>query len=354
MQTNRKVTLSKRLISKGRKSLFLSYRIGKVRRRENLHIFIEPTNGDQLVRNENLKKMMLAEAIRDKREREILMAESGIEIKSEPVVIPFQDYAKKKLSEIKVRHTFSNYQNTIRKMLVFAPNITIPEINRDFFVKFRDWLQANGLKESSTIIAMQEVKKILNCAVIDGIIPSAPLLKGVFPTAKSAQKVFLTIDEIKALIEAPCGNESLKMGFLFCCFTGLRYCDCLRLRPSDLDGDIISIRMQKTGEIVRIPIGANAKKFLPEVEGNGRFFTFSSNNNAANQCLRNWAQRAGLKKHISFHVSRHTFAVLMLSNDVDIYSVSKLLGHVDLKSTQVYAKLVDEQRKKAVDAIPSI
>lgn len=65
-------------------------------------------------------------------------------------------------------------------------------------------------------------------------------------------------------------------------------------------------------------------------------------------------KKSGIQKHVTFHVSRHTFAVLMLSNDVDIYSVSKLLGHVDLKSTQVYAKLVDEQRKKAVDAIPEI
>jgi site-specific recombinase XerD len=73
-----------------------------------------------------------------------------------------------------------------------------------------------------------------------------------------------------------------------------------------------------------------------------------------NRKIREWAEKAGITKHISFHVARHTFATLTLSNGADLFTVSKLLGHTKITTTQIYAKVLDEGRRKAVNAIPDL
>lgn len=75
---------------------------------------------------------------------------------------------------------------------------------------------------------------------------------------------------------------------------------------------------------------------------------------SANHCIKAWALRAGVRKEITFHCARHTFAVLMLDIGTDIYTVSKLLGHRELATTQIYAKVLDKNKQRAVDSIPNI
>ena len=70
--------------------------------------------------------------------------------------------------------------------------------------------------------------------------------------------------------------------------------------------------------------------------------------------LRKWVADAGINKHISFHCSRHTFATLMLAKGADLYTVSKLLGHTNITNTQIYAKVVNEAKMKALDLLPSL
>lgn len=75
---------------------------------------------------------------------------------------------------------------------------------------------------------------------------------------------------------------------------------------------------------------------------------------AARISIAAWVKSAGINKHITFHCARHTFAVMMLDVGVDLYTVSKLLGHKSIESTQVYAKILDKNKKAAVDKIPQI
>lgn len=73
-----------------------------------------------------------------------------------------------------------------------------------------------------------------------------------------------------------------------------------------------------------------------------------------NTAVRDWTARAGIRKHITFHSARHTFATMMLTLGTDLYTVSKLLGHKDIKTTEIYAKIVDKGKQEAVARIPSI
>lgn len=85
--------------------------------------------------------------------------------------------------------------------------------------------------------------------------------------------------------------------------------------------------------------------------GNEKVFqdlTYSDYNNAK---IREWMIRAGVEKHITFHCARHTYATLQLTLGTDIYTVSKLLGHKSLKTTEVYAKIIDQKKKEAANRI---
>ena len=113
---------------------------------------------------------------------------------------------------------------------------------------------------------------------------------------------------------------------------------------------------QKTGEPVYVPLSQNAIQWLPEKnksEADGKVYSLP-HVSTIEKWLSSWAEDAGLKKHITYHVSRHTFATLTLTYGADLYTVSKLLGHSNIQTTQIYAKIVDENKRKAVNLIPKL
>lgn len=174
------------------------------------------------------------------------------------------------------------------------------------------------------------------------------------PKAENGRREFLTIEEIKKLMATPCKDDMLKRSFIFCCLVGLRYSDIKKLVWSDLNKDneketILRLRITKSKRYEDFPISKEALKWLPERNGSddGLIFLLSKNDNS-NRKLKRWCASAGIKKKISFHCSRHTAATLNLSLGVPIETVSKLLGHTKISTTQIYAKIIDENKKSAV------
>lgn len=140
--------------------------------------------------------------------------------------------------------------------------------------------------------------------------------------------------------------------FVFCCFTGLAFCDIKTLTRdnivNDSDGNIwIRKAREKTGEMSIIPLlgipSAIAKKYEndPTVKSTGVVLPVLSNQKM-NAYLKEIADLAKIKKHLTTHIARHTFASMSLSNHVPIESISKMLGHSDIKTTQIYAKMQDK------------
>lgn len=206
------------------------------------------------------------------------------------------------------------------------------------------------------------LRAILQMAVDEGKLernPTKQVRKNLIPEESNSKRAYLEIEELKAMIAAPCRHEQVKMAYLFGCFCGLRLSDISALTWADIktaNGQKwIEIKMQKTQADVKIPISAEAEKWLPKQSGKQRDKIFRLPTKVTiNTCVRDWANEAGVTKHLSFHTSRHTFATVALGAGADIYTTSKLLGHTSVRTTEIYAKIVDKKKAEAVNLVSNL
>ena len=205
------------------------------------------------------------------------------------------------------------------------------------------------------------VTAVLNKASSKGLIavnPVAALEIRERPQGQSPERTFLSLEEVSRLIDTPCpAYPILKNMFLFACFTGLRSSDVKALTWKKVDDNMIGTTMQKTQKAVYIPISNNARRWLPERGSAGpedKVFTGYPTINTVCRTIDKWAKDAGIDKHVTFHIARHTFATLSLEYGADLYTVSKLLGHQRVTTTQIYAKIVDKKKEEAVNLIPDL
>lgn len=205
------------------------------------------------------------------------------------------------------------------------------------------------------------VTAVLNKASSKGLIavnPVAALEIRERPQGQSPERTFLSLDEVSRLIDTPCpAYPILKNMFLFACFTGLRSSDVKALTWKKVDDNMIGTTMQKTQKAIYIPISNNARRWLPERGSAGpedKVFTGCPTINTVCRTIDKWAKDAGIDKHVTFHIARHTFATLSLEYGADLYTVSKLLGHQRVTTTQIYAKIVDKKKEEAVNLIPDL
>ena len=175
------------------------------------------------------------------------------------------------------------------------------------------------------------------------------------PKQESAEREFLSVEELRKLVETNPTDHTRKT-FLFGCFTGLRHSDIVTLQWEDIteneEGAIIRKKQQKTDNVVEIPLNNAAIQLLPKRKEKGLVFGDKFTQVHRNKIIRKWVKSVGIEKHITFHCSRHTFATLLISKGADLYVVSKLLGHNNIETTQIYAKVVDDRKRKAVELLP--
>ena len=171
--------------------------------------------------------------------------------------------------------------------------------------------------------------------------------------------MYLTIDEVKKLAETECDYPKIKNAFLFSCLTGLRRSDIIKLTWGEVyqQGEYTRIifKQKKTGGQEYLDISEQAAALMgerksPEVN----VFPDVLSPSCTNHALQVWVARAGINKDITFHCGRHTFATMMLDLGTDIYTTSKLLGHKNIGTTQIYAKVLDKNKQAAVARIPNI
>jgi len=247
------------------------------------------------------------------------------------MVRKFIEYLKvvKKRSE----STIKVYQSTLREFQRFMP-ITEKSWNRylDHIAKAKPKTQKNKLNT---------VKEFLNWLESNGFLKvERKFWMEAEPPKESSLPKYLTADEIKRLIQA-CDNEFYKSLFLFLANTGLRIAEALSLTMDDitLDGETARIRVRGKGNKERI-LNVNSK--IVEQAIKAGVFTRKITPRAVQMAIKKYAEKAGIKKRITPHVLRHSFAIMLVERNVPINKVQALLGHSNVATTSIYLKVASE------------
>ena len=375
-------------LSNGNQSIYLEYYTGDVIRKENyvggkrkyeflkLYLIPERTREDKA---KNEATLALAKAIQSKRIVEVQNDAHGFQNtnKSRVNLLDYLENIGKQSAEQGSRNYARTVLNTVRALKLFRGDyIAFRDVDKEFLSEFTDYLRqmpkaskygvlktGGRLSNNSVVSYYGTLRTAINRAYKEGIITVNPTKEFDFASKvrqEPSRREYLTLDELKTLINTECRHEIVKRAFLFSCLCGLRVSDIRKLRWCDLQrsgGRVrIEITMQKTKEPLYLPISDEALKWLPERgEANDSDFIFPlTHEGTVNDTLQHWAKVAGITKHISFHVARHTHATMMLTLGADLYTVSKLLGHKNIATTQIYAKIVDKKKEEAIGLIPNL
>lgn len=335
-----------------------------------LYLHSDPETGKlhSKLKEENKNVLELAEAIRSKFQFDLYSGDYGIASQNKGNASFIQYF--KGLTD-KRKNSFGNYGNwdsVLKHLLKYNKrDITFAEINPIWVQGFKEYLDSEATKkdglrlsDNSKISYLNKLKAALKQAVRDEIIIKNPAAGVKSIKEPDSIREYLTFEEVLKLAKIDCDNPLIKKSFLFSCLTGLRYSDIIGLKwkqieYSNREGYFIKFVQKKTKGAEKLYIQEQALKLLgkagsPEDKIFPDLFYSAYNN----KILKKWVQKAGIDKHITFHCARHTYATLQLTHGTDLFTVSKLLGHKNVKTTQIYAKVIDTRKREAVDRIPNL
>ncbi|HBC3543682.1 TPA: site-specific integrase [Vibrio parahaemolyticus] len=345
------------------------------REHEVLDLFIYDKPKTPAQRKHNKEHLLLAETIKSKRLVEWQSQKHGFEDRTKRSA-SFIDYFQRQI-DIKEQTTSTSNHSiwlSARKHLLFycgKHDLSFDELDKDWLDGFKYYLTNEAKTKSDTALSrntqssyFNKVRAAINEAHREGIIRDNPLSQVTSIKAKTTKRVYLTLDEVNALAHTECRYPVLKRAFLFSCATGMRWCDIHRLTWSEVetfnnhkriifDQAKLSQGDAKSLQYLDIPKSAESLLGSPKAS-HERVFKGLKYSSYINVELLRWALAAGISKHVTFHAGRHTFAVIQLSRGIDIYAVSKLLGHSELKTTEIYADIIEQRRMEAMLTFPDI
>ena len=359
-------------------SLLIEYYLGSIkengktkhhRKFETLPFKLVKNPKSQQEKKENKKKRELARRIIAKRELEIAQNKEGF-FSNKGKSIYLLNYFEKLLEERKKsKGNYGNWYSALKHLKNYTrSNITLSEVDVEFVKGFKEYLLHKPITKSQTPLSrnsavsyFNKFRACMNQAFNERLIQVNPVIgvKGI--KAEVPKREFLTLEELKAIANVDCRFQVLKHAFLFSCYTGMRWSDIQKLAWSDINqiDDLtfrITFRQQKTKgqEYLDIPKHVIDNYTSGKGDVDERVFVGLKYSAWHNIELNKWIMRAGITKDITFHCARHTFATLQLNLGTDIFTVSKLLGHSELKTTQIYAKIMNQKKRDAMNIIPNI
>lgn len=336
------------------------------RKRQTLDYFLYANPKTPTQKSHNKDSLRKAEAIRSEMDKEILNGKYGFKSNSGGK-INFIEYFRK-LTEDRLSSTgnYGNWDSVLKHLIKFSgESLYFDSIDGKYCEGFKIYLQTTKTKSEKNLSSnsissyFNKFRAALNQAVNDEIILVSPARNTSIPKAIESKREYLTEDELKNLINAECRYDILKRAFLFSCYTGLRWSDINKLVWSEVrkEGEKwrVVFHQKKTKGLQYHPIPNKALELMGEHKAQDeKVFVGLRYSAYMNTALSQWVLRAGITKTITFHCGRHTFATMLLNKRIDIFTVSKLLGHSEIKTTQIYANIIDQTKIDAMDVIDNL
>lgn len=273
----------------------------------------------------------------------------------------FDAFCKDKFKEIAVG-TQNHYVLLRKRLKEFKPNIRLSQIDLSFVKGFDNFLRRKlETGDSGVWSRHKNLKVVLSNAYKQGRIRKNPYDDFKLEQKEPTEMVYLTPIEIRLIEKKRFSNFPRGKGlvltrdiFLFSCYTGLRFSDVLALKKEHIINDeVISLRQQKTSNFVQVPLIPKAKAILLTYKTYEGQTIFPKRTNAtANRDLKQIATSCGIKKLVKFHLSRHTFASILANEGINLIQIMKLLGHKNIKTTQIYVNSNIDDLKKSMTKVP--
>ena len=367
-KTKEPVRIRFKELANGNKSVYLSINVNGRRTYDYLRLYLIP-EVDAAAKEQNKQTMQAVYAIKAQRIMSITNGIAGLKDKSR-IKMRLVDWleifrdAQVERGRQSARNWVNSVLNAVRE---HSPNVTLAEMTKEYCNGFMVFLLNDYItykhthpSKSTVMNYLKCLKAAFNMAIEEDIMDDNPVLRLRMDVLKGGgtKREYLTVDEVKRLIDTPCKREDIKAAFLFSCFCGLRISDVKSLKWKNIitEGDKtrVEILQYKTKQPLYLPLNKQALRWMPErgsaSDEDKVFPTLPSKNY---DCIPEWSRAAGISKHVTYHVSRHTFATMELTMGADLYTTSKLLGHTEVRTTQIYAKIINKKKDEAVSLLDS-
>ena len=366
-------------LSNGNKSIYLDiYTKGK-RTYEFLKMYLVPEI-DESAKVQNTHTLQAANFIKSQRIIQLTNDEAGVvsrdSVRAKILLVDWMEEYKRKKAETGQSQANSFTIGRVIKHLKSyrGESVRLVDVDENYCRGFIRYLmnaktmvgKKNPIFRKVGRVTANSYFLVFSCAMNEAVrkrlIPANPtkflskddrnLLKSELP-----ERGYLSLEEVQKLIDTDFKYTQVKQAFLFGCFCGLRISDIRALRWMDVeqnDGNwTASILMTKTRKRLYLPLSDEAMKWLPERGDSSKedyvFTKLPKSGSGLNYEIKRFLKQAGIDKEVCFHMSRHTFATSLLTLGADIYTTSKLLGHKNIHTTQIYAEIVNQKKVDAVN-----
>lgn len=381
--------LGAKILSDGRESLFLDFYFGtevvfdakkcenvtkKLRKRVFITLYLLQAPRTPLERQQNKETLELAKKLRFEEGQKLLEDLEGYRLRKN-IDINFLDYfqayinkyTKKDIRTIVIAlRRFIDFLNDTPEYNKFSKKIKPQQITREMMQDFTEYLQGRSKGEGARSI-YKRFKKVIKYAVDNDIIAKNPC-NGISIKVDDnlLKKEVLSIEEYERLTSTNSENQNqeVRRAFIFCLYTGLRYCDVkdLTFENVDYSNRLLKFEQNKTkghsassGVVIPLNDGLIRLIGLPKHEDDREELIFKlPSYEMCSKSLKRWVESAGINKHITWHCARHSFALNTLNNGANPKTVSSLLGHSGLKCTEKYLRAVDSLKEQAINSLPEL
>ena len=359
-------------------SLYLEYQLGynrdngtSIRKKEALSLHLIANPRTPVERQQNKETLALAKKIQFERSQELLEDKEGYRLKKKDAV-NLLDYFEQFAQTANVADrlvlvgALNNFKDFLgKKYPQYANWIEAKNLTKEMMQKFVEYLVDNH-KGQGAETYYKRFKRMINYAVEHEVIAKSPC-KGVTTPQRDdiLEKDILSRDEVIKMFETHYKGENpeIRRAFAMTCLSGIRHCDIIRLTYSEVDyaNKMLKFRQNKTvkhssSSGVTTPLTPTLLNIIGTKAEDAKddYIFHLPSMTMCQKALKRWTKKAGIDKHITWHCGRHSFGTQLLNEGANIKVVSNLLGHSSLRFTEKYVRAVDEEKKKAINSLPSI